>query len=75
MQGETILKSYSPVKKVGEMVSIQDTLTIVTADHSHAFGMVGYPSRGKNILGKTLFIFRVVSLVNKSGAVICVQIC
>ncbi|HVG09007.1 MAG TPA: alkaline phosphatase [Thermoanaerobaculia bacterium] len=46
---ETIELSRA-VQRATELVG-DDTLIIVTADHSHTFSMVGYPTRGNPILG------------------------
>lgn len=42
------------VKKAYEMTDPNETLIIVTADHSHVFTIAGYPTRGNPILGKVI---------------------
>jgi alkaline phosphatase len=39
------------VKTALSKVNLEETLIIVTADHSHTFTFAGYPIRGNNILG------------------------
>ena len=44
------------VKKALEKTDPEDTLIMVTADHSHVFTIAGYPKRGNPILGKVVSV-------------------
>nr|ACO14661.1 Alkaline phosphatase, tissue-nonspecific isozyme precursor [Caligus clemensi] len=48
---EEFIELDRAVKHIMEKVNLEDTLVLVTADHSHAVTMNGYPKRGNNILG------------------------
>lgn len=50
---ETIALSDA-VRIADQRTSADDTLIVVTADHSHTFTVAGYPDRGNDILGKVV---------------------
>ena len=50
---ETIAMEEAVAKAI-ELTNEEDTLVIVTADHSHTMMFSGYPSRGNPILGNFL---------------------
>lgn len=54
------LEFSEAIRKAMAMVNLDETLILVTADHSHVMTFSGYPSRGNPILGK-------VKSVDKNG--------
>lgn len=44
------------IQRVVDMTSREDTLIVVTSDHSHTMSIAGYPNRGNDILGLNTFI-------------------
>lgn len=49
---EDTLAFDAAIKQALSQVDLQDTLILVTADHSHTLTISGYPQRGNPILGK-----------------------
>lgn len=46
-----VLALEDAVAEAIQMTDEEDTLIIVTADHSHVFNINGYPYRGTNVFG------------------------
>lgn len=53
---EETLQFEEAVKVAASMTNQEDTLLIVTADHSHPFSLAGYTKRGNPVLGLYLFL-------------------
>ena len=48
--------AFDDAVAVAKEMTGDDTLMVVTADHSHVFTIAGYPDRGHNIFGRGLIV-------------------
>ncbi|MDO6426136.1 alkaline phosphatase [Thalassotalea sp. 1_MG-2023] len=53
---EDTIEFAKAVQSAVDATDPEETLIIVTADHSHVFTMAGYPKRGNPILGKVIAV-------------------
>jgi len=51
---EEMIEFNDAVQRAVSMTNSNDTLIVVTADHSHVMTIGGYPSRGNPILGQSV---------------------
>lgn len=51
---EELVAMEEAVRETLDEVDLQETLVVVTADHSHVMTMNGYPDRGNDIFGVTM---------------------
>ena len=58
---EEVISFNEAVERAVSLTDNDDTLIVVTADHSHVMTMGGYPSRGNHILGQSLVHFAAVN--------------
>ena len=59
---EETLAFDDAVKTASDLTSPNDTLIVVTADHSHVFVIAGYPSRENSITGSNVTTIKIVVL-------------
>lgn len=51
---EEVISFSDAIQKTLELINFNDTLVIITSDHSHSLLLTGYPDRGQGVLSSTL---------------------
>jgi len=64
---EEMIDFNEAVQRAVSLTNSNDTLIVVTADHSHVMTIGGYPSRGNPILGQSLHVYWFTSQPQESN--------
>lgn len=54
---EEVISFSDAIQKTLELINFNDTLVIITSDHSHSLLLTGYPDRGQGVLCKNNLLF------------------